>query len=163
MRTPTPDRQNDALVGGRGVVTWGERTEKAVYLIEAVVLGGPTLGIAVLTFGFVVIMAVAVSSAPLHSINVLPILAAAAMAASLCAWVVLSGHYLMGGRLALCSVNGLWWLGLAAGMTLSVLAAWSLEVLQALGRGEWSMLALVTCGLPLWIPSLHLISLRLRK
>ena len=141
----------------------GERVERMVYLVEAVVFGGPTLAMAVLMFGIgLFAVALAGMSKP-HWDNLLPPLLLGAMTTGVCAWFVLSGHYVMGGRAALRAVNGFWWAGLAAGMAISGWAVWVMDLFLAPVSGENWWLALFASGLLLWIPSLHLIALRLRK
>lgn len=161
-RSPT-ERMHEASNGRQRARPFGERFEQGIYLFEAIVLGGPTLAIGLLSVMMFALAAVALGSVEPSPVIAMPILMVSAIAAGLSAWFVLSGHFLTGGRAALRAVSGFWWLGLAAGLAVSGCMSWSLGLLDDLVSGKAGWLALFGSGLPMWISSLHLIALRLRK
>ena len=96
-----------------------DRADRWLYAIETVVLGLPTLGVAIpglLALGFMVV-AVVLTEFGLTALWAGLMFAGGAIGVT--SWFVLSGLVLLEGRKGLQRANPAWWLGLLAGIATS--------------------------------------------
>ncbi|HEY0504349.1 MAG TPA: hypothetical protein VGD42_12760 [Lysobacter sp.] len=150
-----------------------ERVGRWIYALEVLVIGLPTLALAIPTLflGVVLTVAAMATSGPAawwelvtsgSSQDAAQVAAWLALIVGgivgLASWFVLSGLYLSGGRAALREVGGHWWFALAAGVAVVVgLLCWmGWDEIRKL-RLSWFL------GPALVLPALHLFYLRLRS
>ena len=139
-----------------------DRADRWLYAIETVVLGLPTLGVAIPGLLALGVMVVAVVLTEFGLTALWAGLMFAGGAIGVTSWFVLSGLVLLEGRKGLQRANPAWWLGLLAGIATSGSVGWPMVIDVFAGLQEHVVFGLLASGLLLWIPSLHLILMRLR-
>ena len=141
-------------------MTQGERANRWLYAIEAVLIGLPTLtaSIPLLFLGFVaVILGVSdiVTQDVGHDWIAVVLMAVLVVAgwAGLTSWTVLSGHYVSGGRKALQQTERHWWVSLGFGCAAAV-TVMALRISQDGADVLWGPSWLM--GPALILPAVHL-------